>query len=247
MGLDVLLTSRLLEWMTNDRTERAGGVRVLIVEDEVVLAESIRTMLTRASFAADVVHDGATALDLLAINEYDLVVLDRDVPRVHGDEVCRRIGEQRLDVRVLMLSAARLLDDKISGFHLGADDYLSKPFEMVELIARLNALARRPSRSLPPVLAFADLTLCPHRREVLRRGVPRELTPKEFAILQVLMRADGGVVSAEQLLEKAWDENANPFTNGVRVTISTLRKKLGRPWLIATVPGAGYRMGTESA
>jgi two-component system response regulator VanR len=217
-------------------------MRVLIVEDEVVLADSIRTMLTRASFAADVVHDGDAALEWLTVNDYDAVVLDRDIPGVHGDDVCRQLGENGLDVRVLMLTAARRLDDKVAGFELGADDYLSKPFEMQELIARLHALARRPTRALPPVLTFGDLTLNPYRWEVRRGNVGRVLSPKEFAVLQELMRADGAVVSAEQLLEKAWDENANPFTNGIRVTISGLRKKLGEPWIVATVPGVGYRM-----
>lgn len=230
---------------TSGPEQKGAEMRVLIVEDEVVLADSIRTMLTRASFAADAVHDGATALEWLTINDYDVVVLDRDLPVVHGDEVCRQISEQGLDVRVLMLTAARGLGDTVAGFELGADDYLSKPFAMQELIARLTALGRRPARALPPVLAFGDLTLNAYRREVCRGGELLSLAPKEFAVLQLLMRADGGVVSAEELLEKAWDENANPFTSGVRVTISTLRKKLGRPWIVGTVPGVGYRM--ESA
>lgn len=217
-------------------------MRVLIVEDEVVLADSIRTMLTRASFAADAVHDGATALEWLTVNDYDVVVLDRDLPGVHGDDVCRWIGAQALGVRVLMLTAARGLGDKMAGFESGADDYLAKPFAMQELIARLTALGRRPARALPPVLTFGDVTLNSYRREVWRGGLTVPLAPKEFAVLQLLMRADGGVVSAEELLEKAWDENANPFTSGVRVTISTLRKKLGRPWIVATIPGVGYRM-----
>jgi two-component system response regulator VanR len=217
-------------------------VRVLVVEDEVLLAESIATILTRASIATDVVNDGTRALELVSVNDYDVVVLDRDLPGTHGDEVCRQINEQGLDVRILMLTASRRLDEKVAGFELGADDYLAKPFEMRELVARLNALDRRPTRALPPVLAFADLTLNPFRREVHRGGAPLALSPKEFAVLQVLMRANGGIVSAEELLEKAWDENANPFTNGVRVTISTLRKKLGRPWIVSTVTGVGYRM-----
>jgi two-component system response regulator VanR len=217
-------------------------MRVLLVEDEPVLADSIRTMLTRASFAVDVVHDGSVAMEWLTVNGYDVIVLDRDIPGTHGDDVCRQIGERKIDVRILMLTAARRLEEKVAGFELGADDYLSKPFEMQELIARLNALGRRPSPAIQPVLAFADLTLNPYRREVRRGGIGRPLSPKEFAVLQVLMRADGAIVSAEELLEQAWDENANPFTNGIRVAISTLRKKLGEPWIVGTVPGFGYRM-----
>jgi two-component system response regulator VanR len=218
-------------------------VRVLVVEDEKLLAESVKTMLSRASMAVDVVHDGGAALELVTINSYDAIVLDRDLPGVHGDEVCRRVNEMNLPVRILMLTAASRLDEKMSGFELGADDYLAKPFEMQELIARLRALGRRPAVALPPVMRFGDVTLNPFRREVHRDGRPKTLSPKEFAVLQLLMSADGGVVSAEELLEKAWDENANPFTNGIRVTVSTLRKKLGEPWLVATVPGVGYRMG----
>lgn len=217
-------------------------MRVLIVEDEVLIAESIQTALTRASIAADVVHDGVAALETVTLNDYDVVVLDRDIPGVHGDVVCRRINEMDLDVRILMLTAAHRLDDKVAGFELGADDYMAKPFEMRELIARLRALGRRSAPAAPPILHFDDVTLNPFRREVRRADHDVALSPKEFAVLELLMRADGGVISAEDMLEKAWDENANPFTNGVRVTVSTLRKKLGEPWVVGTVPGVGYRM-----
>ncbi|PJJ55279.1 response regulator transcription factor [Compostimonas suwonensis] len=218
-------------------------MRVLIVEDEPYLADAIRTALGRAAIAADTVHDGLAAMESVTVNDYDVVVLDRDLPGLHGDEVCRRIADSELDTRILMLTAARRLDDKVSGFELGADDYLAKPFEVPELIARLRALERRSPRATPTVLEFDDVQLNPFRLEVFRRGRLAHLSRKEFAVLHLLMQADGGTVSAEQLLEKAWDENANPFTNAIRVTISSLRRKLGEPWIIQTVSGVGYRMG----
>ncbi len=218
-------------------------MRVLIVDDEPLLAEAIRTGVGRAAIAADIAGDGLTAWEALTVNDYDVVVLDRDLPGMHGDELCRRITAAGLDARVLMLTAARGLEDKVRGFELGADDYLAKPFELPELIARLRALERRPPNAAPPVLEFEDLRLDPFRLEVTRGGRSARLSRKEFAVLHLLMQSAGGVVSAERLLEKAWDENANPFTNAIRVTVSTLRKKLGEPWVVQTVPGTGYRMG----
>jgi two-component system, OmpR family, response regulator VanR len=218
-------------------------MRVLVVDDEEDLADALRTVLRRAAIAADVAYDGDTALAQLSVNNYDAVVLDRDLPGISGDEVCRAIADRQLSTRVLMLTAARRLDQKVAGFELGADDYLTKPFELPELIARLRALARRPSESAPPVLTSGDVELDPFRVEVRRAGRWVPVTRKEFAVLQLLLAARGGVVSAEQLLEKAWDENANPFTNAIRVTISSLRKKLGEPTVIHTVPGTGYRIG----
>ncbi|GAB7042102.1 MULTISPECIES: response regulator transcription factor [Catenuloplanes] len=218
-------------------------MRVLIVEDEPYLADAIRAGLRRATIAADVVHDGAAALDAVAAGGYDVVVLDRDLPVVHGDEVCARLAAGHPELRVLMLTAARTLRDRVAGFELGADDYLAKPFEFAELVARLRALERRIAPARPPVAESHGVRLDPFRREVYRDGRLVRLTPKEFAVLHVLMNAAGGVLSAETLLEKAWDANADPFTNTIRVTISNLRKRLGEPWVIRTVPGAGYRFG----
>jgi two-component system, OmpR family, response regulator VanR len=218
-------------------------VRVLIVEDEPYLAEAVRVGLRRETIAADVVHDGAAALSSVSGNEYDVVVLDRDLPGIHGDEVCARLAADHPEVRVLMLTAARTLDDRVTGFELGADDYLLKPFEFPELVARLRALERRSQPARPPVVEAHGVRLDPFRREVYRNGRLVRLSPKEFAVLQVLMNADGGVLSAENLLERAWDANADPFTNTIRVTISNLRRRLGEPWVIRTVPGAGYRFG----
>jgi DNA-binding response OmpR family regulator len=192
--------------------------------------------------AVDVAYDGAAALERTSVNDYDVVVLDRDLPRVHGDEVCRRLVADGAAARVLMLTAAGELDDKVEGLSIGADDYLAKPFAFAELIARIRALGRRSVPPLPPVLERSGVRLDPARRVVTRGGTPVDLTPKEFAVLEVLMRGQGIVVSAEHLLEKAWDENIDPFTNVVRVTMMTLRKKLGEPQVIETVPGAGYRL-----
>jgi two-component system response regulator VanR len=217
-------------------------VRVLIVEDELFLAEALQAGLRHESIAADTASDGDTALELVAVNDYDVVVLDRDIPGTHGDEVCATITRDHPTVRVLMLTAASRLQDKIGGFELGADDYLTKPFALEELVVRLHALARRPAAGSQPVLEFADLRVDPFRREVYRAGRFVKLTRKQFAVLLLLMRADGGVVSAETMLEKAWDENADPFTSAPRVTMSTLRKALGTPDLIETVSGSGYRM-----
>ncbi|ANJ27797.1 response regulator transcription factor [Agromyces aureus] len=218
-------------------------MRVLIVEDEAYLADAIRTGLRRETIAADVVNDGDLAIENLSVNDYDVVLLDRDIPGVHGDDVCAWVAANRPGCRVLMLTAARTLDDKVEGFELGADDYLAKPFDFPELVARLRALGRRAGASHPPSLDAEGVRLDPFRREVYRNGRLVRLANKEFAVLDLLMSASGGVVSAETLLEKAWDENADPFTNTVRVTISNLRKRLGDPWLVHTVSGVGYRFG----
>jgi two-component system response regulator VanR len=217
-------------------------MRVLIVEDEVFLAEALQAGLRQDSIAADIALDGDDALERVTVNDYDVVVLDRDIPGTHGDEVCAIISREHPGVRVLMLTAAGRLNDKVSGFELGADDYLTKPFAFEELIVRLHALARRPSASSPPVLEFGDLRLDPFRQEAYRAGRYLKLTRKQFAVLQLLMQANGGVVSAETMLEKVWDENADPFTSAPRVTMSTLRKALGAPDPIETVSGSGYRL-----
>jgi two-component system response regulator VanR len=221
-----------------------GGVRVLIVEDEPWMAEAIRDGLRLEAIAADLAGDGDTALELLDLNAYDIAVLDRDIPGPSGDEVARHIVRSGSGMPILMLTAADRLDDKASGFELGADDYLTKPFELRELVLRLRALDRRRGTSRPPVREMAGLRVDPFRREVYRDGRYVALTRKQFAVLEVLVAAEGGVVSAEELLERAWDEHANPFTNAVRITVSALRKRLGEPWLIATVPGVGYRIDT---
>ncbi|RCK68077.1 DNA-binding response regulator [Desertihabitans brevis] len=218
-------------------------MRVLLVEDEPVLASAVRDGLRLEAIAADVAGDGHTALELLAVNRYDIAVLDRDVPGPSGDEIAGRIVASGSGLPILMLTAADRLDDKASGFELGADDYLTKPFELRELVLRLRALDRRRAHHRPPVREMLGLRLDPFRREVYRDGRYVGLTRKQFAVLDVLMAAEGGVVSAEELLERAWDENADPFTNAVRITVSALRRRLGEPWLIATVPGVGYRMG----
>ncbi|MEV4517878.1 response regulator transcription factor [Dactylosporangium sp. NPDC049525] len=218
-------------------------MRALIVEDETYLADAIRTGLRRETIAADVAYDGTAAIEYLSVNDYDIVILDRDLPGVHGDDICSWITQHRPTCRVIMLTAARSLRDKVDGFERGADDYLAKPFEFPELVARLRALERRAGASHPPLLESAGVKLDPFRREVYRNGRLVRLSNKEFAVLDLLMRASGGVVSAETLLEKAWDKHADPFTNTVRVTISNLRKRLGDPWLVHTLPGAGYRFG----
>jgi len=221
-------------------------MRVLIVEDELYLAEAIRDGLRLEAIAADIAGDGDTALEQLAVNDYDVVVLDRDIPGPNGDEIARRLAGEVSAPRILMLTAADRLDDKATGFESGADDYLTKPFALRELILRLRALARRPSGGRPPIVEVAGVRLDPFRREVYRDGRYVALTRKQFAVLEVLVAAHGGVVSAEDLLERAWDENADPFTNAVRITISTLRKRLGEPWVIETVAGVGYRMSAEA-
>jgi two-component system response regulator VanR len=220
-------------------------MRVLILEDEPDLAGAIRDGLRLEAIAADIAGDGDVALELLDINAYDIAVLDRDVPGPSGDEIAKRIVASDSGMPILMLTAADRLDDKASGFELGADDYLTKPFELQELVLRIRALDRRRAHNRPPVREIAGLRLDPFRREVHREGRYVTLTRKQFAVLEVLVAAEGGVVSAEELLERAWDENADPFTNAVRITVSGLRKRLGAPSIIATVPGAGYRIDTQ--
>jgi two-component system response regulator VanR len=217
-------------------------MRVLIVEDEPWMAEAIHDGLRLEAIASDIAGDGDTALELLSINAYDIAVLDRDIPGPTGDEVAARIVASGSGLPILMLTAADRIDAKASGFELGADDYLTKPFELRELVLRLRALDRRRGRSRPPVQEIGGLRVDPFRREVYRDGRYVALTRKQFAVLEVLVTAEGGVVSAEELLARAWDEQADPFTNAVRITVSALRKRLGEPWLIATVPGVGYRI-----
>jgi two-component system, OmpR family, response regulator VanR len=217
-------------------------MRVLVVEDERVLADAIAVGLRREAMAVDVVYDGAAALERAFVNSYDVVVLDRDLPRVHGDDVCRRIGSVGGLTRVLMLTASGTVTDRVEGLSIGADDYLPKPFAFVELVARVRALSRRTTPAVPVVLSRAGVRLDPHRRTVLRDDQPVTLTKKEFAVLEELLRADGAAVSTEQLLEKAWDEHTDPFTNVVRVTVMTLRRKLGAPALVETVSGIGYQI-----
>jgi two-component system, OmpR family, response regulator VanR len=217
-------------------------VRVLVLEDEPLMAEGIRAGLRLEAIAADIAADGHTALDLLSVNRYDIAVLDRDVPGPSGDEIATLIISSGSGMPILMLTAADRIGDKATGFELGADDYLTKPFELQELVLRLRALDRRRAHHRPPVREIAGLRVDPFRREVYRDGRYVALTRKQFAVLEVLVAADGGVVSAEELLARAWDENADPFTNAVRITVSALRARLGEPWVIATVPGVGYRI-----
>src|SRR6478735_5376581 len=219
-------------------------MRVLVVEDEPYMAEAIRDGLRLEAIAADLAGDGDAALEMLRLNAYDIAVLDRDIPGPSGDEIARRIVASGSGMPILMLTAADRLDDKASGFELGADDYLTKPFDLRELVLRLRALDRRRAHNRPPVWEIAGLRVDPFRREVYRDGRYVALTRKQFAVLEVLVAAQGGVVSAEELLERAWDEHADPFTNAVRITVSALRKRLGEPGLIATVPGVGYRIDT---
>ncbi|MCC5580772.1 MULTISPECIES: response regulator transcription factor [Microtetraspora] len=217
-------------------------MRVLVVEDERVMADAIATGLRREAMAVDVAYDGAAALEKTSYIDYDVIVLDRDLPKVHGDEVARRLVAERSASRIIMLTASGEVDDKVEGLELGADDYLAKPFVFMELVARVRALGRRSAPALPPVLERAGVRLDPGKRLVTRDGKEVALTKKEFAVLEELMRAEGAVVSQEDLLDKAWDEHIDPFTNVVRVTMMTLRKKLGEPQIIETVPGVGYRL-----
>jgi len=217
-------------------------VRVLVVEDEQVLADAVAEWLRREAFAVDVAYDGDAALERLGVTEYDVVVLDRDLPVVHGDEVCRAIVDSDAYTRVLMLTAATSVRERVAGLGLGADDYLTKPFAFAELSARVHALMRRARPAVPPVLSRAGIRLDPATRAVVRDGRPIALARKEFAVLTELMRADGAVVTAEELLDRVWDENIDPFTNVVRVTIMKLRRKLGEPPVIETVAGVGYRI-----
>jgi DNA-binding response OmpR family regulator len=218
-------------------------MRVLVVEDFEVLAAAIGTGLRREGMAVDVVLDGDDALEHLAVARYDVVVLDRDLPGTHGDEVCRALVAGPSGSRVLMLTAASTVKERVEGLGLGADDYLSKPFDFAELVARVRALGRRSAAPLPPVLEARDVSLDPSRRVAFRAGRRLDLSPKEFAVLECLLSSAGRVVSAEDLLERAWDEAADPFTTAVKTTIRRLRAKLGEPPLIDTVREGGYRIG----
>ena len=218
-----------------------GSVRVLVIEDQVDLAEDIAEGLRDHGMAADVAHDGASGLEKALMHRYDVVVLDRDLPKVHGDAVCAAMVGAGSEARILMLTAATAVDDRVEGLNLGADDYLSKPFAFAELVARVHALSRRtPPAS--PLVTSGDIVVDRARRRASRNGRPVSLTRKEFGVLEVLLVADGAVVSAESLLEQVWDEHADPFSQAVTVTVARLRRKLGTPDPIETVVGAGYRM-----
>ena len=217
-------------------------MRVLVVEDEEILAESITEGLRDQAIAVDTVYDGAEALYRTSYTDYDVIVLDRDLPEVHGDDVCRELAAEQPATKVLMLTAARSTDSLVEGLALGADDYLPKPFRFAELVARLRALGRRRGEALPTVLRAGELELDPGRHSATRAGVPLDLSPKEFAVLEALMAARGQVVSPEALVEQVWDEQLDPLSNTLRMTVMTLRRKLGEPTLIETVRGSGYRL-----
>ncbi len=217
-------------------------MRVWVVEDHRELAETLAAGLRREGMAVDVAWDGAAGLERTAVNRYEVVVLDRDLPGVHGDDVCQTLVSQGYPARVLMLTAAATIEDRVDGLTCGADDYLPKPFAFAELVARIRALARRSQPALPPVLTHGDLKLDPGKRVAMRAGQRLDLSPKEFTVLELLLAAQGRAVSAEELLERAWDEAADPFTNTVKVTVSRLRRKLGDPPLIETIAQAGYRI-----
>jgi DNA-binding response OmpR family regulator len=217
-------------------------MRILVAEDEQFLADMVAEGLRKQAMAVDVAYDGSSALELLDVNDYDVLVLDRDLPGVHGDDVCRELTQRGAGVRILMLTASGTVHERVAGLRLGADDYLPKPFSYEELVARVRALGRRAGPPLPPVLERAGITLDTGLRQAHRDGRYLPLSLKEYAVLEVLMRARGTVVSAEELLEKAWDANTDPFTTVVKVTMSKLRAKLGEPPVIVTVPGSGYRL-----
>ncbi|MBG6121326.1 response regulator transcription factor [Corynebacterium aquatimens] len=216
--------------------------RVMVVEDEQYLAEAIAKVCARQGWAVETALRGDDAVAYLAHSGMgvDVVVLDRDLPGIHGDDVCATITREHPHIKVLMLTAAATLDDKVDGFGLGADDYLTKPFEVPELIARITALMRRHAPRRTSVVAIGDVRVDTSTRQITRAGEAVRLSPKEYAVLSTLIDAEGAVISAEELLEEAWDENADPFSNSIRVTISHLRRKLGEPWIIHTMPGAGY-------
>jgi len=218
------------------------SMRVLVVEDERRLADAIARGLRREGMAVDVSPDGADALEKARLVRYDVLILDRDLPEVHGDAVCSTVREEKPETGIIMLTAAGEIEDLVAGLALGADDYMAKPFRFEELVARIRALSRRAVPSRPPILRHRDLELDPARRSITRGGRPIDLARKELAVLEALMAADGATVSAEQLLERVWDEHTDPFTNVVRMTIMTLRRKLGDPPVVETVIGVGYRM-----
>ena len=218
-------------------------MRVLVVEDQPDLANSVARVLRREGMAVDVAYDGGAALERATVVEYDVVVLDRDLPVVHGDEVCRALIDHGATTRILMLTASGTIAERVEGLGLGADDYLPKPFAYAELVARIRAVGRRVRPATPPVLVHGDLRLDPAQRTASRAGSRLPLSPKEFAVLEYLMTRPGNVVSAEELLEHVWDENIDPFTQTVRVTVGTLRRKLRtEPSVIETVVGRGYRL-----
>jgi DNA-binding response OmpR family regulator len=217
-------------------------MRVLVVEDHRRLATALAEGLRREGMAVDLVFDGVDALQHVAVNDYDVVVLDRDIPGVHGDRVCHKLATERVTARVLMLTAASTIADRVDGLELGADDYLPKPFDFAELVARIRALGRRARAPLPPTYSRGEISLDPSRRVAARGDRRLELTPKEFAVLEYLLAADGRPVSAEELLAKVWDEAANPFTTTVKTTVARLRAKLGEPGVIETVREGGYRV-----
>ncbi|UXY31766.1 response regulator transcription factor [Streptomyces sp. HUAS TT20] len=217
-------------------------MRVLVAEDHVELADSVARVLRREGMAVDVVYDGMDALEHTSLVDYDVVILDRDLPKVHGDEVCSALVRQPQHARVLMLTASSTIADRVEGLSIGADDYLPKPFAYAELVARIRAIGRRPHTAMPTVLVRGELRLDPAQRIATRAGERLPLNPKEFAVLEYLLGADGRVVSAEELLERVWDEAADPFTTTVKATINRLRSKLGDPPLIETVPRGGYRI-----
>lgn len=221
-------------------------MRILMVEDEVALADAIARGLRQANLAVDVALDGETAIEKAEITRYDVVLLDRGLPDLSGDEVCRRLVALDQPPRILMLTAAGDIASRVEGLAIGADDYLSKPFALAELVARIRALHRRPSLAMRPVLVVGDLSVDSARQAATRGGRALNLTRKEFGVLEEIVRADGAVVSAEDLLERVWDEAVDPFTNAVRITMMTLRRKLGEPALIETVVGSGYRLCTPS-
>lgn len=217
-------------------------MRILVIEDEASMLRSLERGLSRSGFSVSSATDGQTGLTMASLTEYDVIVLDRDLPVLHGDEVCRRLNEAGNEAKVLMLTAAASLDDLTYGFDLGADDYLTKPFRFPELIARINALSRRGGRSSSQVLERAGITMSPDRGTAARDGNDLDLTHREFMVLEALLRAEGGVVSADRLLEEVWGQDADPFGSSVRVTMSRLRRRLGDPPVIETVIGRGYRI-----
>ncbi|MFE4668034.1 response regulator transcription factor [Streptomyces sp. NPDC056716] len=217
-------------------------MRVLIVDDHLELAETIAAGLRQEGMAIDLALDGQQALEQATVYDYHVIVLDRDLPLMHGDEVCRALIKHGSRARILMLTASSTIADRVDGLSLGADDYLTKPFAFAELVARIRALARRAHPAVPPVLTHGDLSLSPAEHTVWRGGRQLDLSPKEMAVLELLLAARGAVVSAEELLERAWDDATDPFTNTVKVTISRLRRKLGDPPVIETVPHVGYRI-----
>jgi DNA-binding response OmpR family regulator len=223
--------------------DQESAVRVLLADDERLLADTVAAGLRKLAMAVDVCYDGAAAIERLGVNRYDVAVLDRDMPHATGDEVCRWVVDVELGTRILILTAAGGIRDRVDGLGLGADDYLTKPFAFAELAARIQALARRPPTGFAPVLDVDGVVVDVPRHRAFRDGRLLDLTPKEFAVLTVLVRGAGQVVSAEDLLEQAWDEHADPFTNAVRVAVMTLRRKLGDPPIVHTVPRVGYRFG----